>query len=77
MPKATTSRSSGERRVRPRARGARAERGAGAFAFAQFLKRSAFEDYRGRAASVEEAYAMIAACEAIRQALAEAGYAPR
>jgi hypothetical protein len=48
-----------------------------AFAFAQFLKRSTFEDYRGRAASVEEAYAMIAACEAIRQALAEAGYAPR
>ena len=48
-----------------------------AFAFAQFLKRSTFEDYRGRAANVEEAYAMLAACEAIRQALAEAGYAPR
>jgi hypothetical protein len=48
-----------------------------AFAFAQFLKRSTFEDYRGRAASAQEAYAMIAACEAIREALAEAGYAPR
>jgi hypothetical protein len=48
-----------------------------AFAFAQFLKRSTFEDYRGRAVSTDEAYAMIAACEAIRQALAEAGYAPR
>ena len=48
-----------------------------AWAFAQFLKRSRFEDYRGRAASMEEAYAMIAACEAIRQALAEVGYAPR
>jgi hypothetical protein len=48
-----------------------------AFAFAQFLKRSNFEDYRGHAVSAEEAYAMIAACEAIRQALAEVGYAPR
>jgi hypothetical protein len=48
-----------------------------AFAFAQFLKRSTFEDYRARSASAQEAYAMIAACEAIRQALAEAGYAPR
>lgn len=48
-----------------------------AFAFAQFLKRSTFEDYRARAVSAEEAYAMLAACEAIREALAEAGYAPR
>lgn len=48
-----------------------------AFAFAQFLKRSTLQDYRGRAVSAEEAYAMLAACEAIREALAEAGYAPR
>jgi hypothetical protein len=48
-----------------------------AWAFAQFLKRSTFDDYRGRAVDKDEAYAMIAACEAIRKALAEAGYAPR
>ncbi len=48
-----------------------------AWAFAEFLKRSTFDDYRGRAVSKEEAYVMIAACEAIRKALAEAGYAPR
>mgnify|MGYP001558544937 CR=1 FL=1 len=48
-----------------------------AWAFAQFLKRSTFDDYRGRAVDKEETYAMIAACEAIRKALAEAGYAPR
>ena len=48
-----------------------------AWAFAQFLKRSTFDDYRGRAVNKEEAYAMIAACEAILRALADAGYAPR
>ena len=48
-----------------------------AWAFAEFLKRSTFDDYRGRAVSKEEAYVMIAACEAIRKALADAGYAPR
>ncbi|MFY9314843.1 MAG: hypothetical protein WAO95_04700 [Burkholderiales bacterium] len=48
-----------------------------AWAFAQFLKRSTFDDYCGRAVDKEETYVMIAACEAIRKALAEAGYAPR
>ena len=48
-----------------------------AWAFAQFLKRSTFDDYRGRAVSKDETYAMIDACEALREALAEIGYAPR
>ncbi|MFY9316658.1 MAG: hypothetical protein WAO95_14015 [Burkholderiales bacterium] len=48
-----------------------------AWAFAQFLKRSTFDDYRGRAVDKGETYAMIAAGEAIRKALADAGYAPR
>jgi hypothetical protein len=48
-----------------------------AWAFAQFLKRSTFDDYRSRAVSKDEVYVMIAACEAIRKALAEVGYAPR
>ena len=48
-----------------------------AWAFAEFLKRSTFDDYRGRAVSRDEAYTMIAACEAIRKALADIGYAPR
>jgi hypothetical protein len=48
-----------------------------AWAFAQFLKRSTFDDYRGRAVNEDEAYAMIEACEALRKALAEIGYSPR
>jgi len=48
-----------------------------AWQFAQFLKRSCFSDYRGHATSDEEAYHMIDACERIRRALAEQGYAPR
>ncbi|MEQ1881379.1 MAG: hypothetical protein ABL878_10460 [Burkholderiales bacterium] len=48
-----------------------------AWAFAEFLKRSMLDDYRARAVSQEEAYEMSAAGEAIRQALAKAGYAPR
>jgi hypothetical protein len=48
-----------------------------AWQFAQFLKRSCFGDYRGHATSDEEAYQMIDACERIRRALAEKGYAPR
>jgi hypothetical protein len=48
-----------------------------AWAFAQFLKRAILDDYRARAANPDEAYEMSAAAEAIRQALAQAGYAPR
>jgi hypothetical protein len=48
-----------------------------AWEFAQFLKRACFSDYRGHAASDDEAYHMINAGELIRRALAEHGYAPR
>ena len=46
-------------------------------AFAQFLKRVGLSDYRALAASEVEAYDMLHAGERIRQALADAGYAPR
>ena len=48
-----------------------------AWEFAQFLKRACFSDYRDHATSDEEAYQMINAGERIREALAQAGYAPR
>jgi len=48
-----------------------------AWAFAQFLKRVAVDDYRRLAVDGEEAYAMQAAGEALGRALAEKGYAPR
>ena len=48
-----------------------------AWAFAQFLKRVAIDDYRRLAVDGEEACAMQAAGEAMRRALAEKGYAPR
>jgi hypothetical protein len=48
-----------------------------AWAFAQFLKRALLDDYRARAANQDEACEMRAAAEAIRRALAQAGYAPR
>lgn len=48
-----------------------------AWAFAQLLKRSTLDDYRSHAVNQDEAYVMSAAGEAIRQALAEVGYAPR
>jgi hypothetical protein len=48
-----------------------------AWAFAQLLKRSTLDDYRAHAVSQDEAYEMSAAGEAIRQALAQVGYAPR
>lgn len=48
-----------------------------AWALAQFLKRLAFSDCRQLAVSKEEAYQMIHATEAVRAALARAGYAPR
>ena len=46
-------------------------------AFAQFLKRVWLSDYREHAADADEARIMADAGEAIRSALAEAGFAPR
>lgn len=46
-------------------------------AFAQFLKRVGLDDYRPLAVDLDEAYAMLNAGEAIRQALRQAGHAPR
>jgi hypothetical protein len=46
-------------------------------AFAQFLKRACFSDYKDRATSQAEAYTMVGAGERIREALREQGYAPR
>lgn len=48
-----------------------------ALAFAQFLKRVGFSDYRGCSASITEAYLMVAAGEKIRAAFAEIGIEPR
>ena len=48
-----------------------------AWAFAQFLKRVAVDDYRRLAVDGEEAYAMQSAGEALGRALAAQGYAPR
>jgi hypothetical protein len=48
-----------------------------ALALAQFLKRVGLDDFRQLAVDVAEAYAMQAAGERVRAALAEAGYAPR
>lgn len=48
-----------------------------ALAFAQFLKRSCFADYRERAVDTDEAYIMVHAGEQFRAALTHAGYAPR
>lgn len=48
-----------------------------AMAFAEFLKRAGFCDYRSLASNEQEAYDMRYAGEKIRKALADAGYAPR
>ena len=48
-----------------------------AWAFAQFLKRVAMDDYRRLAVDGDEACAMRDAGDAIHRALAEQGYAPR
>jgi hypothetical protein len=48
-----------------------------AWAYAQFLKRVCFSDYRSNAASDEETRTMIDAGERIRDALAEKGFTPR
>ena len=46
-------------------------------AYAQFLKRVGLSDYTALALNQDEAYLMLAAGQAIRQALREAGHAPR
>ena len=48
-----------------------------AWAFAQFLKRVGYSDYRKLAASDQEAYEMQSAGEVLRRSLAAQGYAPR
>ncbi|OGT04885.1 MAG: hypothetical protein A2Z65_12975 [Gallionellales bacterium RIFCSPLOWO2_02_58_13] len=48
-----------------------------AWAFAEFLKRAGYNDYRQLATSDDEAYAMQDAAEKVRAALAEKGIAPR
>jgi hypothetical protein len=46
-------------------------------ALAQLVKRLGWSEWRSNAVSDEEAAQMRSACDALRQALAEAGYAPR
>ena len=48
-----------------------------AWALAQLLKRLGFGDCRGLAQDDNEAWLMMVAAERLRQALAEAGVAPR
>ena len=48
-----------------------------AMAFAQFVKRVGWRDFRSNAVDDDEAYFMKDASSKIRSALAEAGYAPR
>jgi hypothetical protein len=48
-----------------------------AWAYAQFLKRVCFNDYRSNAVNDSETRIMIDAGEKIRTALAEKGFAPR
>ena len=48
-----------------------------AWAFAEFLKRAGYSDYRQLAVDEQEAYAMRDAGEKVRAALAEKGIAPR
>ena len=48
-----------------------------AWAFAQFLKRVGYSDYRPLAQNEEEAYEMQYAGELVRKAFAQSGIAPR
>ncbi|WP_247313632.1 hypothetical protein [Ralstonia pseudosolanacearum] len=48
-----------------------------AWALAQLVKRAGYSDFRALAADDAEAWAMQAAAERLRRALAEAGCAPR
>lgn len=46
-------------------------------ALAQFIKRVGWQEWRQNAVDDEEAALMRSACDELRKALAEAGYAPR
>jgi len=48
-----------------------------AWAFAQFLKRVGYSNYKTNAVDDDEAHLMLDAGEKVRGALADAGYAPR
>lgn len=48
-----------------------------ALAFAQFLKRALWDDYRALAVSDDEAWDMQLLAERLREAFAQQGYAPR
>ena len=48
-----------------------------AWALAQFLKRAGWTEWRACAVDDEEAYRIREGCERVREALAEAGVAPR
>ena len=48
-----------------------------AWAFAEFLKRAGYSDYRTLAASEQQAYEMLEAGEKVRAAFAEKGVEPR
>lgn len=48
-----------------------------ALAYAQFLKRVGFSDYKNNSVDKDEAYVMVDAGERIRAALHRAGYRPR
>lgn len=48
-----------------------------AYAFAQFLKRRQYDDFRKRAVDEDDAASMDRAADRIRSALAEAGFSPR
>lgn len=48
-----------------------------AMALAQFLKRVGYDAYRQCAIDEREAYEMLFACDKLRRALADQGYAPR
>lgn len=46
-------------------------------AYAEFLKRVGFSDYRSLSVDHEEAYLMVSAGEAVRAGLRQAGFEPR
>ena len=48
-----------------------------AWDFSQYLKRIGYSEYRASAASEEEAYRMVDAGNAVRDAFARAGIVPR
>lgn len=48
-----------------------------ALALAQFMKRVGWSEWRANAVDDDEARVMRAACEALREVLAAAGFAPR